>query len=150
VADVSVIFKAYDVRGLVPSQLDADVCHQIGLAFAEEVRGDGSTAVVIGHDMRASSPQLVEAFADGVRMTGSDVVHIGLAATDQPGSSCAGRARSHSRSRPASAPSGMQSRPLARRRGGRPRPVQGAAERSTCCPTMWPTCTIWSRSPGDG
>jgi phosphomannomutase len=83
VADVSVIFKAYDVRGLVPSQLDADVCHQIGLAFAEEVRGDGSTAVVIGHDMRASSPQLVEAFADGVRMTGSDVVHIGLAATDQ-------------------------------------------------------------------
>jgi phosphomannomutase len=85
VADLSAIFKAYDIRGLVPSQLDADVTRLIGSAFAREVGADTAEqhAVVVGHDMRTSSPGLVAAFAEGVRATGSDVIDIGLASTDQ-------------------------------------------------------------------
>jgi len=84
VADLAAIFKAYDVRGLVTEQLDEPTARQIGAAFAAEVI-DGSTdpAVVVGHDMRPSSPGLAAAFADGVRDTGTDVVMIGLASTDQ-------------------------------------------------------------------
>ncbi len=83
-ADLAAIFKAYDVRGLVTEQLDEPTARQIGAAFAAEVI-DGSTdpAVVVGHDMRPSSPGLAAAFADGVRDTGADVVMIGLASTDQ-------------------------------------------------------------------
>ncbi len=84
VADLAAIFKAYDVRGLVPEQLDEPTARLIGNAFAAEVI-DGSTGpvVVIGHDMRPSSPGLAVAFADGVRDAGADVVLIGLASTDQ-------------------------------------------------------------------
>ena len=84
VADLAAIFKAYDVRGLVPEQLDEPTARRIGTAFAHEVI-DGSTdpAVVIGHDMRSTSPGLAGAFADGVRATDTDVVMIGLASTDQ-------------------------------------------------------------------
>ena len=83
-SDLAAIFKAYDVRGLVPSQLDADAARLIGSAFACEVGADqpGAT-VVIGHDMRPTSPELSDAFATGVRATGADVIHIGLASTDQ-------------------------------------------------------------------
>jgi phosphomannomutase len=80
--DLTAIFKAYDVRGLVPSQLDDQVAHDIGLAFAAEVAAVGARQVVIGHDMRASSPGLAAAFADGVQQYGSDAVMIGLASTD--------------------------------------------------------------------
>jgi phosphomannomutase len=85
VADLSAIFKAYDVRGLVPSQLDTEVSTLIGSAFAREVwsaAGDPPD-VVVGHDMRPSSPALVDAFAEGVRATGAGVTLIGLASTDQ-------------------------------------------------------------------
>ncbi len=83
-ADLAAIFKAYDVRGLVPSQLDDATAHAIGAAFAlEVVADDHDPAVVIGHDMRASSPGLANAFGAGVQDTGTDVVHIGLASTDQ-------------------------------------------------------------------
>ncbi len=83
-ADLAAIFKAYDVRGLVPSQLDEATAHAIGAAFAAEVVADDhDPAVVIGHDMRATSPGLAGAFAAGVQDTGTDVVHIGLASTDQ-------------------------------------------------------------------
>jgi phosphomannomutase len=78
--DLSTIVKAYDIRGLVPDELDAAVAHRLGAAFATLV--DAST-VVVGHDMRPSSPDLVAAFADGVTGTGADVVDIGLASTDQ-------------------------------------------------------------------
>jgi phosphomannomutase len=75
--------KAYDVRGLVPEQLDADVAWALGAAFAEVVaRADGEREVVVGHDMRDSSPELSRAFARGVNARGVDVVHIGLASTD--------------------------------------------------------------------
>ncbi|MGO1165309.1 MAG: phosphomannomutase/phosphoglucomutase [Janibacter sp.] len=75
--------KAYDVRGLVPEQLDTDVARALGAAFAEVVaEAEGASAVVIGHDMRPSSPQLVEALARGVTSRGLDAILIGLASTD--------------------------------------------------------------------
>ncbi len=79
-AQLDAIFKAYDVRGLVPEQLDADLARAVGAAFVE-VTGAGE--VVVGHDMRPSSPELVDAFAAGATAAGADVVVIGLCATDQ-------------------------------------------------------------------
>ncbi|MDC5698483.1 phosphomannomutase/phosphoglucomutase [Intrasporangium calvum] len=75
--------KAYDVRGLVPEQLSEEVAHALGVAFAEVIaRPDGKDRVVIGHDMRPSSPQLSAAFADGVSERGVHVTLIGLCSTD--------------------------------------------------------------------
>ncbi len=83
-ADLGAIFKAYDVRGLVPSQLDDPTARAIGAAFADEVLdGSSEPAVVVGHDMRSTSVPLSTAFSDGVRDRGADVVRIGLASTDQ-------------------------------------------------------------------
>ncbi|MEE6166800.1 MULTISPECIES: phosphomannomutase/phosphoglucomutase [unclassified Mycolicibacterium] len=82
-AAVQRVIKAYDVRGLVGSELDEHLVAEVGGAFARLVRGEGASRVVIGHDMRASSPELVAAFAEGVRGQGLDVVRIGLASTDQ-------------------------------------------------------------------
>jgi phosphomannomutase len=79
VRDLSGIVKAYDIRGVVGEQLDADVVRDFGAAFARLV---GGPAVVIGHDMRDSSPGLAAAFAEGVTAQGVDVVNIGLASTD--------------------------------------------------------------------
>jgi phosphomannomutase len=81
-AAVHRVIKAYDVRGLVGEELDDAFVADVGAAFARLMR-DGATQVVIGHDMRASSPSLAAAFADGVMAQGLDVVHIGLASTDQ-------------------------------------------------------------------
>ncbi|KAB7741883.1 phosphomannomutase/phosphoglucomutase [Nostocoides sp. F2B08] len=82
--DLSAFIKAYDVRGLVPDQLSPRVVRAIGAAFAEVVaRPEGADHVVVGHDMRPSSPKLCEAFASGVAERGVDVVLIGLASTDQ-------------------------------------------------------------------
>jgi phosphomannomutase len=80
VATLDAIFKAYDVRGLVPEQLDPDLARRIGAAFVE-VTGAGE--LVVGHDMRASSPALAGAFATGAAAAGADVVAIGLCATDE-------------------------------------------------------------------
>jgi phosphomannomutase len=73
------IVKAYDIRGTVPDQLDADVAHALGVGFATFVRAD---QVVIARDMRPSGPELVEAFSRGVMEHGVDVIDIGLASTD--------------------------------------------------------------------
>ena len=83
-ADVAAIFKAYDVRGVVPDEFDTDVARATGAAFVDvvDVLTDGG-AVVVGYDMRPSSPELAAAFAEGVTSTGADVVDIGLASTDQ-------------------------------------------------------------------
>ena len=82
--DLSAIVKAYDIRGLVGEQLDEAVVHDIGAAFADLVASgsDGASSVVVGHDMRSSSPGLAAAFAEGVTGHGLDVVSIGLASTD--------------------------------------------------------------------
>jgi phosphomannomutase len=80
------IIKAYDVRGVYPDQLDSDLAHAVGAAFVRVLkiaaRDGGPGVVVIGHDMRPSGPELVAAFADGVREQGCDVILIGLASTD--------------------------------------------------------------------
>jgi phosphomannomutase len=81
-AAVHRVIKAYDVRGLVGDELDEAFVAEVGGAFARLVR-DGASQVVIGHDMRASSPLLAAAFAEGVTEQGLDVVRIGLASTDQ-------------------------------------------------------------------
>ncbi len=79
--DLSSIIKAYDVRGLVPEELDEDLAHQVGAAFVRVV-GAGGGRIVVGHDMRPSSPNLVAAFARGATEQGADVVRIGLCSTD--------------------------------------------------------------------
>src|SRR3954469_16014680 len=81
-AAVHRVIKAYDIRGLVGEEVDEGFVAEVGGAFARLVR-DGASRVVIGHDMRASSPSLAAAFADGVMAQGLDVVQIGLASTDQ-------------------------------------------------------------------
>ncbi|WP_349535809.1 phosphomannomutase/phosphoglucomutase [Rhodococcus rhodochrous] len=81
---VSAVIKAYDVRGVVGEQIDEEFVREVGASFARLLRSEGSAErVVIGHDMRASSPSLSQAFADGVTAQGLDVVLIGLASTDQ-------------------------------------------------------------------
>ena len=82
---VHAVIKAYDVRGLVGDQIDDAFVRDVGGAFARLVRDEGATVdtVVIGHDMRASSPALSDAFVEGVIAQGLDVVRIGLASTDQ-------------------------------------------------------------------
>jgi phosphomannomutase len=82
VADLSAIVKAYDIRGVVGDGIDEPVVRALGAALARLVREE-SRAVVVGHDMRPSSPGLVRAFAEGVTAQGLDVVEIGLASTDQ-------------------------------------------------------------------
>lgn len=84
-AAVQRVIKAYDVRGLVGEEIDESFVRDVGAAFARLVRDAAQPAsqVVIGHDMRASSPTLSAAFADGVTAQGLDVVRIGLASTDQ-------------------------------------------------------------------
>jgi phosphomannomutase len=73
------IVKAYDVRGTVPEQLDAEVAYALGVGFAEFVQ---TTQVVVARDMRPSGPALTDAFVDGVTSCGVDVIDIGLASTD--------------------------------------------------------------------
>jgi phosphomannomutase len=73
------IVKAYDVRGTVPDQLDAEVAHALGVGFATFVPDD---RVVVARDMRPSGPALVDAFQRGLREQGVGVVDIGLASTD--------------------------------------------------------------------
>ena len=74
------IIKSYDIRGLVGSEISEDFCRDVGIAFANLVDSD---EIVVGFDMRPSSKSLVAAFSEGVRATGTNVINIGLAATDQ-------------------------------------------------------------------
>ena len=73
------IVKAYDVRGTVPDQMNPQVAHALGVAFA---RFAGAPRVLVGRDMRNSGPELVEGFTKGVTEQGVDVIDIGLASTD--------------------------------------------------------------------
>nr|WP_145488914.1 MULTISPECIES: phosphomannomutase/phosphoglucomutase [Streptomyces] len=79
-ADLSQIVKAYDVRGVVPDQWDETLAGLFGAAFAQVT---GASAIVVGHDMRPSSPGLSRAFARGAADLGVDVTEIGLCSTDQ-------------------------------------------------------------------
>jgi phosphomannomutase len=73
------IFKAYDIRGIVPDELDEQVAEAVGAAF---VRLTGAPCVVTAHDMRTSSPTLAEAFGRGASGQGVDVIAAGLGSTD--------------------------------------------------------------------
>ncbi|MCW8375196.1 phosphomannomutase/phosphoglucomutase [Streptomyces justiciae] len=79
-ADLSQLVKAYDVRGVVPDQWDETLAELFGAAFVQVV---DASAIVIGHDMRPSSPGLSRAFARGAAAQGVDVTEIGLCSTDQ-------------------------------------------------------------------
>jgi phosphomannomutase len=79
-ANLAVTFKAYDVRGTVPDQVDEQLARRVGNAF---VAVTGADSVVVGHDMRPSSPGMSRAFAHGAAAAGADVTLIGLASTDQ-------------------------------------------------------------------
>ncbi|WP_062438162.1 phosphomannomutase/phosphoglucomutase [Herbidospora daliensis] len=77
--DLAKIFKAYDVRGVVPDEFDEEIAEAVGAAFAEVVGGD---RIVIAHDMRESSGPLAAAFARGATSRGADVINAGLGSTD--------------------------------------------------------------------
>ncbi len=78
-SDLNKIFKAYDVRGVVPDELDESVAEAVGAAF---VRLTGAKTLVTLHDMRASSEPLAEALGRGAAAQGADVIHGGLGSTD--------------------------------------------------------------------
>ena len=78
-SSLDTIFKAYDVRGVYPDDLDESIARLIGNAF---VRFTGAERVVVGRDMRPSSEPLAGAFIEGVTRAGSDVIDVGLASTD--------------------------------------------------------------------
>ncbi len=82
VADLDAIFKAYDIRGIVGSEIDAEACFAIGAAFAGHGRDRGAARVVVGRDMRPDGAELSAAFCRGAAAAGLDVVDIGLCATE--------------------------------------------------------------------
>lgn len=77
--DLDEIFKAYDIRGIYPDQLDEVTAHSIGSAFAVFAR---SPTIIVGRDMRLSSDSLASAFMEGVNGQGVDVIDVGLVSTD--------------------------------------------------------------------
>ena len=74
------IFKAYDIRGLYPSELDADIAREIGRGYAAYLK---PRKVAVSRDMRVSSPEIAAAFIEGVIAQGVDVVDYGMLGTDQ-------------------------------------------------------------------
>ena len=80
VENLRAVFKAYDVRGTVPDQIDEVLVERVGAAF---VAVTGGERVVVGHDMRPSSPGMAQAFARGANRAGADAVMIGLCSTDE-------------------------------------------------------------------
>lgn len=72
------IFKAYDIRGIVPTELDADMARKIGNAFARFL---GAKRLVVGQDMRTHSPELADAVSEGMRDAGCNVIRLALAST---------------------------------------------------------------------
>ncbi|HEX3337087.1 MAG TPA: phosphomannomutase/phosphoglucomutase [Jatrophihabitans sp.] len=77
--DLSALVKAYDVRGIVPDQLDESIARAIGAAFVDVT---GADRIVTAHDMRETGPGLARAFAEGAMHRGAAVVEAGLSSTD--------------------------------------------------------------------
>jgi phosphomannomutase len=77
----SSIFKAYDVRGIVPSTLTEEVAEGLGRAFGSAARAEGEKAVAVGRDGRLSGPSLSAALIRGLVSTGVDVIDIGVVTT---------------------------------------------------------------------
>jgi phosphomannomutase len=80
------IFKAYDIRGIYPTDLNEDIAYAIGRSFATFLQPQ---TVVVGHDMRLSGPSIFEAVTNGLRDQGVNVINIGLVSTDQYYYACA-------------------------------------------------------------
>ena len=72
------IFKAYDIRGLFPSEIDEDICYRVGFHLAQMLE---AKRLVVGQDMRVHSPGLADAVSRGMRDAGCDVIRLGLAST---------------------------------------------------------------------
>ena len=170
--NLSDIVKAYDVRGIVPDQLNPEVARALGAAF---VTVTGVRALAAGRDMRPSGPELLAAFAEGATSQGADVVDIGLASTDllyfasgQLGLAGAMFTASHNPARyngiklclPGAQPVG-QDTGLAEIRStaqgyldtglpGLRWTGRAASPAATCSPTMPATCAAWwtCRRPG--
>jgi len=81
------IFKAYDVRGIHPDQIDGDVAHQVGRAFARVLADEygtdtGDLRIGVGRDMRLSAPALTERYVEGIQDEGADVIDVGMVGTE--------------------------------------------------------------------
>ncbi len=79
-AALDAIFKAYDIRGTFPDQIDAELAERVGAAFAAFA---GADRVLVARDMRPSGVELVHAFARGATAAGADVIDLGLTSTDE-------------------------------------------------------------------
>lgn len=75
------IFRGYDIRGKVPTEIDVDTAYTIGLGFGSHIKNLGKTICVIGHDNRTSSEDLYDALLTGIKETGIDVISLGLCTT---------------------------------------------------------------------
>src|SRR5499426_2476612 len=75
------VFRAYDVRGLVGPDINADVFRQVGRAYATLIRRNGGRRIAVGQDNRVSSAELKRGFIAGVRAAGVSVVDVGLSTT---------------------------------------------------------------------
>lgn len=73
-------FKAYDIRGRVPEQLNKDVAYRVGRAFAQYLQ---AKCVVVGHDIRLTSSELAQALCEGITDAGADVLDIGQCGTEE-------------------------------------------------------------------
>ena len=80
------IFKAYDIRGIYPSQLDENTARGVGRAFATYLK---PAQVVVGRDMRLSSPAVCAALLEGLTQQKVNVIDIGMVSTDQYYYACA-------------------------------------------------------------
>lgn len=75
------VFKAYDIRGTVPEQINAQFAHLLGRALAQRAKAEGIETLVVGYDGRLSSPELAKALQDGINAEGVDSLDIGMAPT---------------------------------------------------------------------
>lgn len=75
------IFRGYDIRGVVPSEIDEDTAYTIGLGFGSYIKNLGKSRCIIGHDNRISSPSLYRALMTGIMETGIDIISLGLCTT---------------------------------------------------------------------
>lgn len=75
------IFRGYDIRGIVPTEIDEDTAYTIGLGFGSHIKNLGKTTCVVGHDNRISSPMLYNALITGIKETGIDIISLGLCTT---------------------------------------------------------------------
>src|SRR5699024_4649950 len=73
-------FKAYDIRGEYPRDINVDLAYKLGLAFVAEY---SATNMVIGRDIRESSPQLFERLVAGILDAGCDVISLGICGTEE-------------------------------------------------------------------